>query len=82
MTEDPIKRRADGLSVGDRILAAYLPAVGDEPAEVVFAKPYTYVGEAWIFVAFQLPTGLVEATHYKADNGVEIFPAADANGQL
>jgi len=82
VTEDPIKRRADGLSVGDRILAAYLPAVGDEPAEVVFAKPYTYVGEAWIFVAFQLPTGLVEATHYKADNGVEIFPAADANGQL
>ena len=75
MTEDPIKRSADGLSVGDRILAAYLPAVADETAEVVFAKPYTYVGEPWIFVAFQLPNGLIEATHYKADNGVEVYPA-------
>src|SRR6185369_13755223 len=75
MTEEPIKRSADGLSVGDRILAAYLPAVADETAEVVFAKPYTYVGEPWIFVAFQLPNGLIEATHYKADNGVEVYPA-------
>lgn len=82
MTEDPIKRRADGLSVGDRILAAYLPAVGDEPAEVVFAKPYTYVGDPWIFVAFQLPNGLIEGTHYKADNGVEVYPAPDPTGLL
>ena len=81
MTEDPIKRSADGLSVGDRILAAYLPAVGDEPAEVVFVKPYVYVGEPWIFIAFRLPNGLIEATHYKPDNGVEIYPAPDPTGQ-
>jgi len=80
MTEDPIKRRADGLSKGDRILPAYLPAVGDEPAEVLFVKPYTYVHEAWIFVVFEMPTGLIEATHYKADGGVEIYPAADPTG--
>jgi hypothetical protein len=81
VTPKPVKRRAARLVVGDRILPAYLPAVGDEPAEVLFVKPYTYVHEAWIFVAFEMPTGLIEATHYKSDGGVEIYPAPDPTGQ-
>lgn len=79
MTE-PVRMRADQLSVGDLVPDEYLPhRFNTGPAEVRFVAPD---GEGHTFFAFRYPNGQHDSTTVLSESALEVYPAPDPTGQL
>jgi hypothetical protein len=72
----PVRKPADQLVVGDRILPAFLPSpFFQEPGEVVFVKVHDYRKGRYVFVAYMQDNGFYDSTSYEPDGRVEVYPA-------
>jgi len=77
MTE-PVRMRADQLSVGDLVPDAYLPhRFNKGPAEVRFVADD---GEGHTFFAFRYPNGQHDSTTVLSESALEIWPAPAPTG--
>ncbi len=75
---DPVRMRADQLSVGDLVPDAYLPhRFNKGPAEVRFVADD---GEGHTFFAFRYPNGQHDSTTVLSESALEIWPAPAATG--
>jgi hypothetical protein len=73
----PVRKRADQLVVGDRILPAYLPAFSlKSPAEVIFVRVHDYHRGQWVFIAYAHEDGFHDCTSYLPQGEVEVYPAS------
>jgi hypothetical protein len=75
---DPVRMRADQLSVGDLVPDAYLPhRFNKGPAEVRFVADD---GEGHTFFAFRYPNGQHDSTTVLSESALEIWPAPADTG--
>jgi hypothetical protein len=72
----PVRKPADQLVVGDRILPAYLPAFSlDTPAEVILVRVHDYHRAQWVFIAYAHEDGFHDCTSFLPEKEVEVYPA-------
>ncbi len=75
MTE-PVRMRADQLSVGDRIPDEHLAfRFNQGPAQVVFVAHEDTQPLPWIFVAYRYPNGQHDSMTVRPEAVMQVYPA-------
>jgi hypothetical protein len=75
---DPVRLRADQLSVGDRIPDEHLAfRFNQGPAQVVFVAHEDTVPLKWTFVAYRYPNGQHDSMTVRPEAVLEVWPAPE-----
>lgn len=75
VADQPVKRAAAELAVGDRIAEGFLPT--GEPADVLFLDHYTHGGMSWVLVVYRFADGEPYANSFAADRQIRLESVAD-----